>query len=163
MISVEEGTEHTDKLGKCGFCKKEEGGYAKRDTKGNWRPACWPCVRPVKTSEPKIRKNRRGYLGTIAHDPIEVIENVDPSTVSNVHESRVELASDQCGSILGTDLGSNGQQRGRLSSGSSILKRKRVRLSKGSPQQSKDIPAESETPSSIHRPKRTKLHKEISN
>lgn len=27
----------------CHFCKKEEHGYALKDDKGEYQPACWPC------------------------------------------------------------------------------------------------------------------------
>ena len=32
--------------GKCGFCGKEENGYAKKDENGKWQAACWECVKP---------------------------------------------------------------------------------------------------------------------
>lgn len=52
---IEPGTEHTepDNRGKCGFCKEEENGYAMKDTKGKWRPACWKCVKPKAAKEKK--------------------------------------------------------------------------------------------------------------
>ena len=41
-------TAHTspEDRGKCGFCDKEENGYAKKDENGKWQAACWECVKP---------------------------------------------------------------------------------------------------------------------
>ncbi len=54
---IEPGTEWTspEKRGVCGFCGKEEGGYAKKDAYGKWQPACWPCARP-KNPPPPMKK-----------------------------------------------------------------------------------------------------------
>jgi hypothetical protein len=51
--------------GVCGFCGKEEGGYAKKDANGEWQAACWPCVRPegAGAAQPK-----RKLVGTIFTD-----------------------------------------------------------------------------------------------
>lgn len=40
--------EHTtpENRGVCGFCGKEEGGYAKQKN-GVWVAACWNCVKPA--------------------------------------------------------------------------------------------------------------------
>lgn len=48
----EPGTEWTSRRGKCGFCSGQEAGYSKKDTKGKWRPSCWPCIR----IDPKPKK-----------------------------------------------------------------------------------------------------------
>lgn len=47
-----------DNRGTCGFCGKEENGYAKKGSDGNWRAACWLCVKPDKaiTLQPQRKK-----------------------------------------------------------------------------------------------------------
>lgn len=32
--------------GKCFFCGRDEGGYAKKDANGDWQASCWPCIDP---------------------------------------------------------------------------------------------------------------------
>lgn len=51
--------------GVCGFCGKEENGYAKKDAKGNWQPACWPCVRPASAG---AAQSKRTTVGTVYTD-----------------------------------------------------------------------------------------------
>jgi len=51
--------------GECGFCHGEEGGYAKRDSEGNWQAACWPCVKP-ESSGTTLQK--RAVVGTVFTD-----------------------------------------------------------------------------------------------
>jgi hypothetical protein len=60
---IEPGCEWTDPdhRGVCGFCGGEEGGYAKKDAKGVWQPACWPCVKPLKQLVPE----KRVIVGTV--------------------------------------------------------------------------------------------------
>ena len=48
--------------GKCGFCGKEEGGYAKRDGNGLWQAACWKCVRPAAASAPQPKRKTVGII-----------------------------------------------------------------------------------------------------
>lgn len=51
--------------GICGFCGGEEGGYAKKDAKGKWQAACWPCVRPTSAGAPQPK---RVLVGTVYTD-----------------------------------------------------------------------------------------------
>lgn len=53
--------------GKCGFCGKEEGGYAKQNANGKWQPACWPCVRP----EPQPVQ-KRAQIGTVFNEDLDI-------------------------------------------------------------------------------------------
>ena len=64
---IDPGTEWTDPdhRGVCGFCGKEEGGYAKRDANGKWTAACWPCVRPTGARAPQAK---RATVGTVYTD-----------------------------------------------------------------------------------------------
>jgi hypothetical protein len=48
--------------GTCGFCDGEEGGYAKKDGKGEWQAACWPCVRPDTAG---LEQPKRKLVGTV--------------------------------------------------------------------------------------------------
>lgn len=63
-----------DERGECGFCGKEENGYAKKDANGEWQAACWPCVRPTEASAPQPK---RKPVGTVFTDP----DLDDPETV----------------------------------------------------------------------------------
>ena len=100
---VEPGTQWTLERIKCGFCGKEEHGYAKQDAKGRWKPACWSCVKPTKTLPPVVRRNRKGYLGTIKRESDEVIEN-DNVSVDTVHEAGVGLVAVESPRVVGTKL-----------------------------------------------------------
>jgi hypothetical protein len=51
--------------GRCGFCNGEEGGYAKKDGKGEWQAACWPCVRPDTAG---LEQPKRQTVGTVYTD-----------------------------------------------------------------------------------------------
>jgi hypothetical protein len=64
---IEPGTEWTspDNRGICGFCGKEEGGYALRDENGKWQPACWPCAKPKNAVVPQ---RKRATVGTVYTD-----------------------------------------------------------------------------------------------
>lgn len=61
--------------GLCGFCGKEEGGYAKQDSKGKWQAACWPCVRPAAANAPQPKRHMIRSLTTnsviVTGDPDE--------------------------------------------------------------------------------------------
>lgn len=54
-----------EERGVCGFCGKEENGYAKRDTNGKWQAACWPCVRPESAG---AAQPKRKLVGTVFTD-----------------------------------------------------------------------------------------------
>ena len=75
---VDKELEHTwpDARGKCGFCGKEENGYAKQDSSGKWRAACWSCVRPEKAGAPQPK---RQTVGTVYTD-IDADEEEKPKT-----------------------------------------------------------------------------------
>ncbi len=51
--------------GKCGFCGKEDNGYAKRDANGQWQAACWKCVRPATAGQ---AQPKRKLVGTVYTD-----------------------------------------------------------------------------------------------
>jgi len=70
---IEPGCEWTspDNRGKCGFCGKEEGGYAKRDANGKWQPACWPCVKPASSG---AAQTKRATVGTVYTEDRDVEE-----------------------------------------------------------------------------------------
>lgn len=53
--------------GVCGFCGGEEGGYAKKDDNGKFRPACWPCVRPATAGLTQPKRNTVG--STVEQEP----------------------------------------------------------------------------------------------
>jgi hypothetical protein len=63
--------------GKCGFCGKEENGYAKRDEKtGKVKAACWKCVRPAAASAPQAK---RKPVGTVFVDTdLDVVAAPEP-------------------------------------------------------------------------------------
>jgi hypothetical protein len=54
--------------GKCGFCGKEEGGYAKKDANGEWQAACWPCVKPKNATAVQSKRNLVGTAFTDTSD-----------------------------------------------------------------------------------------------
>lgn len=51
--------------GKCFFCGGTEEGYAKRDGKGDYRPSCWSCVKPVGV----LRDQKRRLVGSVIPEP----------------------------------------------------------------------------------------------
>lgn len=63
-MGVDSEIAHTspDLRGQCGFCGKEENGYAKRDAAGKWVAACWLCVRPTIAG---TAQSKRKLVGTI--------------------------------------------------------------------------------------------------
>lgn len=69
---IEPGCEWTspDNRGVCGFCGGVEGGYAKKDANGKWRPACWPCVKPDK----RIVQQKRNQVGTVFTEDLDAEE-----------------------------------------------------------------------------------------
>jgi hypothetical protein len=54
--------------GKCGFCGKAEAGYAKKDAKGEWQSACWPCVRPASSGAAQSKRQTVGTIFTSIDD-----------------------------------------------------------------------------------------------
>jgi hypothetical protein len=58
-----------DARGKCGFCGKEENGYAKRTASGEWRASCWNCIRPNPADIPPMQSRRK--VGTVHEEPVE--------------------------------------------------------------------------------------------
>lgn len=60
--------------GTCGFCGKEENGYAKKDEKGEWQAACWACVRPAASG---AAQPKRTLVGTVFTD---TDSEIDPET-----------------------------------------------------------------------------------
>lgn len=49
--------------GVCGFCGKEEGGYAAQKN-GKWVAACWDCVKPTQPGPPQKRNPVGSLLQT---------------------------------------------------------------------------------------------------
>lgn len=64
--------------GECGFCGKEEGGYAKKDANGDWQAACWPCVRPLVVGASQVK---RKFVGTVYTDVNADADEVKPKAV----------------------------------------------------------------------------------
>jgi len=60
-----------DTRGVCGFCGREEGGYAKQKN-GVWVAACWKCVKPTTTSADQKRKP----VGTVYTEDLDVEEKL---------------------------------------------------------------------------------------
>ena len=65
--------DHTwpDSRGECGFCHKEEGGYAKQDERGVWQAACWNCIKP----EP-LPPQKRKLVGTVFTEDLDTEEQL---------------------------------------------------------------------------------------
>lgn len=62
-----------DARGKCGFCGKEENGYAKKDANGIWQAACWSCVRPEGAGAPQPK---RQPVGTVFTEDLDTEEQI---------------------------------------------------------------------------------------
>lgn len=74
---IEPGTEWTDvdNRGECIFCGGIEGGYAKKDIKGAWHPACWDCVRPKNPPKPpEPRKKLPPPPDLVIAEPVKVVK-----------------------------------------------------------------------------------------
>ena len=73
--------------GVCGFCGKEENGYAKRDANGNWQAACWPCVKPAG----RMKQEKRVQVGTTYTDvdEPEVKKKKNPGMAPSTHRPKV--------------------------------------------------------------------------
>lgn len=72
--------------GACGFCGKEENGYAKRDEKGNWKACCWKCIKPDVIPPDPVRRK----VGTVHEEPVESAEPVDtPRTRRKLNAAEV--------------------------------------------------------------------------
>ena len=80
---IEPGTEWGLR-GKCFFCPGPEGGYAKKDDKGRWHPACWDCVRLENPPPPPKPKKKPVYK------PAE--EEDASSTNSDIQSSGAQVA-----------------------------------------------------------------------
>ena len=64
--------------GVCGFCRKDEQGYAKKDSKNVWRASCWACVKPVQVGASQVK---RETVGTVFTDTNET--NPEPKKKKN--------------------------------------------------------------------------------
>jgi hypothetical protein len=64
--TTEPGLEYTtpENRGTCAFCGKEEEGYAKRDSDGKMKPACWKCVKPATSGAPQPKRRPVGTTYT---------------------------------------------------------------------------------------------------
>jgi len=79
-----------DNRGRCGFCNGEEGGYAKKDAKGVWQAACWPCVKPEKQLKPQ----KREQIGTVFTEDLDAEETIvkkkkNPGMKPSTHRPKV--------------------------------------------------------------------------
>jgi hypothetical protein len=90
---IEPGCEWTspDNRGRCAICGGKEGGYAKKDSDGNWLPMCWPCVKP-KIQPPPMAK--RATIGTVYTDLNETDEpepkkKKNPGMAPSTHRPKV--------------------------------------------------------------------------
>jgi hypothetical protein len=70
--------------GVCGFCGKEENGYAKRDANGEWQAACWLCVRPENST---TTQSKRATVGTVFTDVNTDEEKPTPKKVPGLAPS----------------------------------------------------------------------------
>lgn len=78
--------------GVCGFCGKEENGYAKKDPSGTWAAACWPCVRPTAAGAAQPKRNTVGTTYTDVDADIDtekVIAKKNPGMVPSTHRPKV--------------------------------------------------------------------------
>ena len=57
--------------GVCGFCGKEENGYAKKDANGKWQAACWKCVKPASAGAAQPKRQTVGTVFTEVNDEDE--------------------------------------------------------------------------------------------
>ena len=59
-LKMDPALEYTspENRGVCGFCGGEEGGYAKKDSNGKWRAACWACVKPADSDNPQPKRKK---------------------------------------------------------------------------------------------------------
>lgn len=89
---IEPGCEWTspDTRGVCGFCGKEEGGYAKKNVDGKWTAACWPCVRPANSGD---AQPKRATVGTVYTEDTDLDEpkpkKKNPGMVPSTHRPKV--------------------------------------------------------------------------
>jgi hypothetical protein len=85
--------DHTwpDARGKCGFCGKEENGYAKKDVNGKWQATCWPCVRPASAAAAQPKRNTVGTVYTeVGTDEDEKPESKkNPGMAPSTHRPKV--------------------------------------------------------------------------
>jgi hypothetical protein len=63
---VDLATAHTspEDRGKCGFCDKEENGYAKKDENGKWQASCWKYVKPEHVGASQAKRETVGTVFT---------------------------------------------------------------------------------------------------
>jgi hypothetical protein len=71
--------------GECGFCRKEENGYAKRNEKGDWTAACWACVKPENAGQAQPKREPVGSTFTDTNDadtdkPAKKSRGITPSS-----------------------------------------------------------------------------------
>lgn len=80
-----------DARGKCGFCGKEENGYAKKDAQGNWQAACWKCVRPVSAgaAQPKRQTVGTVYTDIDAEKAEPVAKKKNPGMAPSTYRPKV--------------------------------------------------------------------------
>lgn len=89
---IEPGCEWTapGARGICGFCGKEEGGYAKKDASGKWQPACWSCVKPNPQPPPMVKRATIGTVYTdIDADEPEVKKKKNPGLAPSTYRPKV--------------------------------------------------------------------------
>lgn len=105
--SIEPGTEWTDvdNRGPCIFCGGTEEGYAKKDERGKWHPACWKCVKPKKQFPPQIRRKP-----TPKEDTNQTLE--DKSNANSINRTlrtrRTKLVTGKPTRVRRDEVGSNG-------------------------------------------------------
>jgi len=65
VLDVVFGHTFPEARGTCGFCGREENGYAKKDSSGKWVAACWKCVKPANAG---AAQTKRKMVGTVYTD-----------------------------------------------------------------------------------------------
>lgn len=69
----------TEDRGTCGFCGKEENGYAKRNANGEFQAACWACVNKDRVISEQQKRKPVGTTFTEDKD----LDEVKPAAKKN--------------------------------------------------------------------------------
>jgi hypothetical protein len=92
VIALDSALAYTfpEERGVCGFCGKEEGGYAKRDSNGKWQAACWKCVKPEHAGSSQVKRETVGTAFTetsVEEEKPKVKKN--PGIPPSTHRAKV--------------------------------------------------------------------------
>jgi hypothetical protein len=89
-MSNNEALEYTEpgSRGVCGFCGKDEQGYAKKDSKNVWQASCWACVKPEKVGASQVKRETVGTVFT-EEEPPEPPKKKNPGLAPSTHRPKV--------------------------------------------------------------------------